>query len=232
MRAILSGRNASAGGVAGSEGGPAAGSVGYEQAEQDAMAKAVVAQYAMGSFVLPSAATRQQGPRDPGAGCCTELAAEAVVPRGAAAQLPRLLVAAAQASNPSARLVVAQLLEGSGDASSALRWWRKLAQGGDMLGMFKMGMASYDGSHGVEPDQEAAHMWLSRTVRALDTLHMRVLGWSAIVLGYLEFDGVAGPASWGMGDRSTAVRMFRLAEVCGFPEASATLGWLFNTGQY
>ena len=43
---------------------------------------------------------------------------------------------------------------------------------------------------------------------------------------------MAGRAVWGMGDRSEAVRLFRLAEACGLAEASAVLGWLYNTGQY
>eukprot|EP00198_Chlamydomonas_reinhardtii_P013999 XP_001703336.1 predicted protein [Chlamydomonas reinhardtii] len=281
--------------------------------EEHAMAAALSRQYGAGAFVLPSAHTAagglegMEGAELFGGGGVEQQEAqeeqeaqEPVVPRAAARRPPALLLEAARgASNPSAQLVMAQLLEGSGDADGSLRWWRKLAIAGDVMGMFKLGMACYDGSHGMQPDPEAAHMWLSRAVRhilqvdsitaiqldeqhggsgpgggapaaapaggagvagaagggaasaaggaggqprvslrmrrklaSLDPTLLRMLGWSSIVLGYLEFDGVAGRSVWGMGDRSEAVRLFRLAEGCGCNEAAAVLGWLYNTGQY
>ncbi|KAG2442863.1 hypothetical protein HXX76_002942 [Chlamydomonas incerta] len=295
--------------------------------EEEAMAAALSRQYGAGAFVLPSAHSAagglegMEGAEHFGAGAAGEQreldelhAQEPVVPRAAARRPPLLLLEAARgASNPSAQLLMAQLLEGSGDADGSLRWWRKLAISGDVMGMFKLGMACYDGSHGMQSDPEAAHMWLSRAVRhilqvdslsaiqldeqhgggpgaptegaaeaamvaataaaagaaggagagagasaggavgaggaavggqprvslrmrrklaSLDPTLLRMLGWSSIVLGYLEFDGVAGRSVWGMGDRSEAVRLFRLAEGCGCTEAAAVLGWLYNTGQY
>ncbi|KAG2443070.1 hypothetical protein HYH02_009484 [Chlamydomonas schloesseri] len=277
-----------------------ADATGRGEEEQAAMAVALSRQYGVGSFVLPCAHTAAGGlegmeehTQEP-----EPEAKEPVVPRAAARRPPALLLEAARgASNPSAQLVMAQLLEGSGDADGSLRWWRKLAIAGDVMGVFKLGMACYDGSHGMQSDPEAAHMWLSRAVRhilqvdslsaiqldeqhgsgggagsggggagggapagavgaaggtgaggaggqprvslrmrrklaALDPTLLRMLGWSSIVLGYLEFDGVAGRSVWGMGDRSEAVRLFRLAEGCGCNEAAAVLGWLYNTGQY
>ncbi|KAG2499346.1 hypothetical protein HYH03_002921 [Edaphochlamys debaryana] len=295
----------SSSGASGSSGGSSCGDGGgrrslearrlaWEAEDRGAMAEAMARQYTLGAFVLPSGAAGAGAGRLhalDGAGAeadvdvDTEPAAPAlldVVPREAARRPPRLLVEAARAgANPSAQLVMAQLAEGSGDPEGALRWWRRLAAAGCPMGQFKMGLACYEGSHGVLSDPETAHMWLSRALRtamgvdslaalpldaprasaagggaggqggprpegppprvaaalreklaSLEPPAVAMVGWAAIVLGFLEFDGVAGRAAWGMGDRSGAVRLFRLAEAAGRPEASTTLGWMWNTGQY
>ena len=59
-----------------------------------------------------------------------------------------------------------------------------------------------------------------------------MLGWSAMCLGYIAFDGEVGGGGWGSADRTEAVRMFGLAACCGCFEAEEVLGWVYNTGQY
>lgn len=77
-----------------------------------------------------------------------------------------------------------------------------------------------------------SHLPFHAQLRSLPGPLLRMLGCAALLLGYLEFDGLAGRAAWGLGDRAEAVRAFRLAELCGVEEASTSLGWIYNTGQF
>ncbi|GAX77472.1 hypothetical protein CEUSTIGMA_g4916.t1 [Chlamydomonas eustigma] len=81
--------------------------------------------------------------------------------------VPYALTAAAAAGNSSAVGTLAQLYEVMGLHSDAMRLWRKAAKAGDLEGMFKIGLAMYQGAKGVELDVEDACMWLTKALKRI-----------------------------------------------------------------
>ena len=144
-------------------------------------------------------------------------------------RVPLLLErSAAIGKNVSALECLGELREHQGDHAMAHKAWKKAAMHGSSLGQFKLGEIFYRGlgNHGV--DGEEALFWLSKAVKnSGDPLSAADLSTAACIMGYLFQDGEGTQAC-----NVTAVKWFRVASSNGNVEATKTLGWLYNTGQY
>ncbi|KAF5832360.1 hypothetical protein DUNSADRAFT_11771 [Dunaliella salina] len=83
--------------------------------------------------------------------------------------VPAPLARAAHYGNPSACGTMAQLLEVNGHTTDCevMLYWRRCAKFGDVEAMLKLGFALYEGTCGCAVDVDAAHVWLSKALRAL-----------------------------------------------------------------
>ena len=169
---------------------------------------------------LPETVTRQM--RDRGRGVPTHMSPEG-------ARVPVLLErACAVANNISALECLGELRDHQGDHARAHKAWKKAAVLGSAIGQFKLGEIFYRGlgNHGV--DGEEALFWLTKAVKnARCPLAVEDLSTAACIMGYLFQDGEGTQAC-----NVTAVKWFRVASSNGNVEATKTLGWLYNTGQY
>ena len=132
------------------------------------------------------------------------------------------------AKNVSALECLGELRDHQGDHARAHKAWKKAAVLGSAVGQFKLGEIFYRGlgNHGV--DGEEALFWLSKAVKnARAPLATEDLSTAACIMGYLFQDGEGTQAC-----NVTAVKWFRVASSNGNVEATKTLGWLYNTGQY
>ena len=145
------------------------------------------------------------------------------------ARVPVLLErACAVAKNISALECLGELRDHQGDHARAHKAWKKAAVLGSAIGQFKLGEIFYRGlgNHGV--DGEEALFWLTKAVKnARCPLAVEDLSTAACIMGYLFQDGEGTQAC-----NVTAVKWFRVASSNGNVEATKTLGWLYNTGQY
>ena len=145
------------------------------------------------------------------------------------ARVPVLLErTCAVAKNISALECLGELRDHQGDHARAHKAWKKAAVLGSAVGQFKLGEIFYRGlgNHGV--DGEEALFWLSKAVKnARAPLATEDLSTAACIMGYLFQDGEGTQAC-----NVTAVKWFRVASSNGNVEATKTLGWLYNTGQY
>ena len=148
---------------------------------------------------------------------------------GAAPRVPVLLECACElAKNVSALECLGELRDHQGDHARAHKAWKKAAVLGSGVGQFKLGETFYRGlgNHGV--DGEEALFWLTKAVKnARCPLAVEDLSTAACIMGYLFQDGEGTQAC-----NVTAVKWFRVASSNGNVEATKTLGWLYNTGQY
>jgi TPR repeat protein len=146
-----------------------------------------------------------------------------------APRVPVLLERACEiAKNVSALECLGLLRDHQGDHARAHKAWKKAAVLGSAVGQFKLGEIFYRGlgNHGV--DGEEALFWLSKAVKnSNQPLAMEDLSTAACIMGYLFQDGEGTQAC-----NVTAVKWFRVASTNGNVEATKTLGWLYNTGQY
>ena len=145
------------------------------------------------------------------------------------ARVPVLLErTCAVAKNISALECLGELRDHQGDHARAHKAWKKAAVLGSAIGQFKLGEIFYRGlgNHGV--DGEEALFWLTKAVKnARCPLAVEDLSTAACIMGYLFQDGEGTQAC-----NVTAVKWFRVASSNGNVEATKTLGWLYNTGQY
>jgi TPR repeat protein len=144
-------------------------------------------------------------------------------------RVPVLLERACEiAKNVSALECLGVLRDHQGDHARAHKAWKKAAVLGSAVGQFKLGEIFYRGlgNHGV--DGEEALFWLSKAVKnSSSPLAVEDLSTAACIMGYLFQDGEGTQAC-----NVTAVKWFRVASTNGNVEATKTLGWLYNTGQY
>lgn len=167
--------------------------------------------------------TRQM--RDRGRGVAAHMSPEG-------ARVPVLLErACAVAKNISALECLGELRDHQGDHARAHKAWKKAAVLGSAIGQFKLGEIFYRGlgNHGV--DGEEALFWLQKATKAREagaaSLPSESLGVAAGIMGFLHLDGEGCQAC-----NTTAVKWFKVAADAGNKEASTTLGWMYNTGQY
>ena len=143
--------------------------------------------------------------------------------------VPTLLEKASQTGkNVSALECLGTLRETQGDHGKAHKAWKRAAMLGSSTGQFKLGEIFYRGlgNHGV--DGEEALFWLNKAVKNIAVpLDSDSLATAAGIMGFLHLDGEGTQAC-----NSNAVKWFRVASSNGNKEASKTLGWLYNTGQY
>jgi len=147
--------------------------------------------------------------------------------RALAGPPPQVLQLAAKAGNVSALVTHATMLELQGRQEAAVRAWKKAAQAGSAYSMFKMGEAFYRGYGDCGIDGEESLFWLNRALKQRDQLSKDTLSTAACIMGFLHADGEGTAAC-----NEAAVKWFRLAAENGNIEASTTLGWMYNTGQY
>jgi TPR repeat protein len=149
-----------------------------------------------------------------------------------APRVPVLLERACEiAKNVSALECLGLLRDHQGDHARAHKAWKKAAVLGSAVGQFKLGEIFYRGlgNHGV--DGEEALFWLQKATKAREagaaSLPSESLGVAAGIMGFLHLDGEGCQAC-----NTTAVKWFKVAADAGNKEASTTLGWMYNTGQY
>eukprot|EP00227_Mantoniella_beaufortii_P020463 CAMPEP_0197587354 /NCGR_PEP_ID=MMETSP1326-20131121/9009_1 /TAXON_ID=1155430 /ORGANISM="Genus nov. species nov., Strain RCC2288" /LENGTH=260 /DNA_ID=CAMNT_0043152073 /DNA_START=62 /DNA_END=844 /DNA_ORIENTATION=- len=139
---------------------------------------------------------------------------------------PKVLSAAAAAANVTALETLAALKEVQGDGTGSYKHWKKAAVLGSARGQFKIGESFYKGSGTQGVDGEEALFWLTRAVKN-PALPPELLATAAGIMGFLHLDGEGTQAN-----NVTAVKWFKVAAEAGNLEATKTLGWLYNTGQY
>ena len=144
--------------------------------------------------------------------------------------VPLLLEKACQGGkNVSALECLGTLRETQGDLGKAHKAWKRAAKLGSAGGQFKLGEIFYRGlgNHGV--DGEEALFWLNKATKGEHVVPLcaESLATAAGIMGFLHLDGEGTQAC-----NTSAVKWFRVAQSNGNKEASKTLGWLYNTGQY
>jgi TPR repeat protein len=146
--------------------------------------------------------------------------------------VPKLLARAAEmGGNVTAHETLATLRELQGDHAGAYKSWRKAALLGSCVGQFRLGEIFYRGVGNQGVDGEEALFWLQKATKAREagaaSLPSESLGVAAGIMGFLHLDGEGCQAC-----NTTAVKWFKVAADAGNKEASTTLGWMYNTGQY
>jgi len=105
-----------------------------------------------------------------------------------------------------------------GDYATALRKWRPLAEQGNAVAQFNLGLM-YNEGHGVPEDYVQARQWWEKAANQGHASAQASLGTS-----YLLREGVSG------GNYQEALRWFRLAADQGHALAQGKLGMMFHLG--
>jgi len=105
-----------------------------------------------------------------------------------------------------------------GDYAVAFNEWRPLAEQGDAVAQFNLGLM-YKNGHGVLQDFAEALRWYRLAAEQGDAL-------AQLTLGVMYANGQGVPQ-----DDTEAVRWYRLAAEQGHALAQLNLGWRYNNGQ-
>jgi TPR repeat protein len=112
--------------------------------------------------------------------------------------------------------------EGSGtpkDEAEAVRWYRKAAEAGDLVGMTQLGLRYQEGGGGLPKDETEAVRWYRK---AAEAGHAPAMG----ILGSVYAKGIGVPK-----DPAEAVRWYRKAVEAGDMVSMVGLGAMYRSGQ-
>lgn len=98
--------------------------------------------------------------------CCRGMSIMVQQARHRQLPLPRVIHKAASGGNIFASVCVAQIMDGRGDTSAALKFWSKAAKLNHPEAQFRLGRACYEGV-GVAADAQDALLWLGRASKTL-----------------------------------------------------------------